>query len=878
MNTIFLKNIMILWFVLVLGGVVTFLYADDQHYDRLLDRSHFAQLDKTTAYRMQSELAIIYQNNQDWQKDVALSRHPLTDGIIGPVTLFWLQRFAYDFKIEPIGEYVDELVQRLAYIAEFTQMFPEHTEILLSSDFDAWNDLERSLQRDRDYAIRRIGSRQALLDLVYRYQLIADPASIDVVDGDGISSVSYYQLTAEDFELLQSKERILAELLKLENKLFENISLLQQAVSDVLQAYPALLRRLLPMTKQYFADKPLVITKDYVTELNKEMMSSSLMTSLNKMIAGLLEKEIAGNTYPTKALFEKAAQAVIQAGIGACYTTKLHNQYVLNLKIDDEDFQALEEDLLNNPKYHGMPNIHSDLDWIKRLRQRPENCIDDNKKIVDAFVRTLYQQVVHPAITLLYKKKPVYDPAVSVQWDGGGCGCVLDKLSGVVYGFYPFWRADNSKQAINFSVINRIAYYGLTFDQGGAIRHTNDVKNKFDIKQFLKNNRFVQTARKHNSQVDWVIYKDSSYWENIWKHLNSKQKASVFAALAKNVFQLLTSPLDHSYAKWLLDVLPLSTQGDGVTFDFRNYPRDEESINLFNNFYDELSEKLAAANGDYFINIVAPQSELGQGIYGYPNLLERITGIQPGVSSYQQIDITADLNAKILVLLEEPTTSTKKALRLDVESAELYGVLRGLLLRNLIPVIEFDGRNWGQLENDLVYFKDNFGGVGFWPMPIDEPAVPTELAGHCDDIKTISGCLTRHFQIAERNGQPDSWLDQLVCENRLLFTVILTVLTLLSLILLVIYQYSCRVHGKHQNIYIIGMYAAIIPTLIIAMLLLMFDPVLESLSEGNIPLIIVVTIGVLASFIYFRRQQSKAKKPSRPKRSGATAKLNTYSH
>ena len=879
-----LKRIVHFWVILITACGISPLYANDvsfalhyeldydQHYNRLLDRSRFARLDQSDVNRIQQNLATIYQHDLDWKRDVKLSQQPLTDGVIGPVTLFWLQRFAHDFKIEPIGDYAAGLINRLEKIAEFADMFPEETMVLLSPEFAEWNDREPSIQRDLDYDIRRLGSHQALLDLVYRYRTIVEASQLGLTTDYSTSPLYYYQLTPEDFQLLQSKEQIMTELLKLENKQFENYSLLAETVAGVLNTYPDLFQRLSPLIKKYYRNRTLTITQDFITFLNQAMIGDPLMASLNKVIAGLLEKELAGIAFPAQVLFDKAAQAKINAGIGVCKTSVLHNQHTLGVRLSDEAFLALETDLLNNQTYHGMPDVRKQLKLISALRQRLDTCNEAEQQEVDVFVKALYTNVVQPSIALLYRKRPVFDVSETIEWDGDGCGCVLDKLSGTVYGFYPYWLAGSEKQVVNFSVLTRVAYYGLSFDKSGSINHANDDNNNFDLQRFLQKNSFIQKARKHNSKVDWVIHKDQLFWNKTWKSLDSNQKKAVFVTLADDIYRLLTHPLNEDFAKWTLGMLPLATRGDGVTLDFRGFPKDALSVDLFNSFYDDLKERLQATGGDYFVNIMVLQSELGEGFYRYFNLLERISGIQPNdaASSFQEIDISDNLKAKILVLIEEPTTKAKKELRLSIENGGLYGILRGLLLRNIIPVIEFDDRNWEQLEDDLVYFKDNFGGAGFWAMPMNEPAMPVEMSGRCEEIKAIGGCLVRHFQQAERNGQPDSLVDRFVCENRSFFWFVLMALTLLAFILLVSYQCSCRLHGKYRSYYFIGIFAIIIPALIIALLLLLFDPMLETLAEGNIPLIVVVSGGILASIFFYRKQQKKSKKPLRPKQRTVT--------
>lgn len=875
-----LWSVVFLWLVMAAGLNISLTYAYDsyhdvyyqtdydQHFNRLLDRSRFERLERSVVQRIQQDLATVYHNDLNWQRDIRLSQHPLTDGLMGPVTLFWLQRFAHDFRIEPIGDYAGSLIVRLEKIAEFADMFPDEAGILTSADFARWNDRESGIQRDLDYDIRRMGSHQELLDLVYRYRSLVEPHHSAVTDDYSASPLYYYQLSTEDFALLQDRAQIVATLSKLENKPFDNFSLLEASLAEVFQASPKFFERLSPAIKKFYFNKPYVLTTEFIAFINQAMASDPFMPSLHKTLADLLERALGGVAYPHHTLFDKAAQAKIFAATGVCSTAQFHNQYVLSLGFSDEAFLALETDLLNNQEYHGMPDVRKHLELINALRQGQRTCNAKDQQEVFAFAKNLYDHVVLPAIDLLYRKQSDFNAAAVIEWNSKGCGCVLDKLSGTVYGFYPFWLAGSEKQTVNFSVLSRVAYYGLSFGKDGYLVHANDPHNTFDLAWFLKKSPFVETARRHTSKIDWVIHKDRSYWEKTWKLFDSNQKANILATLADEIYALLTQPLDPDLAKWTLGLIPIPTQGDGVTIDFRGYPQDAVSIDLFNHFYDNLNTRLAAVSDDYFINILVPQSDFGKGIYRHFNLLERISGIQPNdaPTSYQQMD-SDNLKAKILVFLEEPTTKAKKQLRLEVENSGLYGMLRSLMLKNMIPVIEFGGRNWEQLEDDIVYFKDNFGGTGFWSMPFDEPVLPAEMSGRCEDLKSITSCLVRYFQHESRNGRPDSPVDRFVCENRAYFWVLVIILTALSIALGRVLCHACGLSDQRRNYLILGLFATVIPALVAGLLLLLFDPVLEKFAEGNILLITVVSGGILASIIIYRRQQSKARKPSRPKQS-----------
>lgn len=866
-----MKKYFLCWMVCVfLSCCVSAALAVDAQYDRLLDQEKFKRLDQSTVSGMQRNLALIYQGDRDWKKDVAQSKQPLMDGKMGPVTLYWLQRFIHDFKIEPVGQYVNETKNRLERIASFANMFPEEAKVLISADFALWNDDQPEVQKNSYYKVRRSGTDQALLDLVYLYLQVIDPQPDMMTVHKNQPMINFYQLAAEDFKILQGKGQIYAQLSKLVNKKFDNVAALQAAIAEVLKDYPDLVDKLTPVIQQYYRYADAVISQSFLDVL----MGDALFTSLNGVLAALLDKSLKGVVYPDKHLFEQAAKSKIYAGIGACQDVNKQNAYVSGLKISDDDFKKLTEDLLTGP-YQGMRDFSQQLKEIDLLRLHPkEDCEDHDLALIDEFVTGLYEQVVQPAIAPLYKKSPVYRAASSVQWDGSGCGCVLDDLSGTVYGFYPFWLA-GEKQTVNFSVLSRVAYYGLSFDEDGIIKHANNIHNESTILSLGDAGRdaqtaFIQAARKHNSKVDWVIRNDKSYWER-WKKLSNPSKAAVFETLTENIVNLLTSRLTDRFSTIRQNItfgmIPPPALGDGITLYFDGFPDDRESVELFNRFFTELQKRLFAQGGDYFVNILVPQSALGSGVYRYANLFAWVDNTKPSSSADTSFATNArsDVRTKILILIEEPTTDSKKKLRLDIENGELHGIERGILLRHIVPVIEFDGRDWKQLEDDIVYFKDNFGGIGFWPLWANEPEVVAEMPFRCDEINFVSGCLVRYFQNTTWHGEPESMLEKMVCENRVYFRLALVALIFLCLLFTILYLYSCRIHKKISNFYVIYLLVVLLPTVIVALLLLTYDPLLEPVSAGNLPLILVVSGGIAVSIIAYQRRKKQMRKPSRPR-------------
>ena len=147
---------------------------------------------------------------------------------------------------------------------------------------------------------------------------------------------------------------------------------------------------------------------------------------------------------------------------------------------------------------------------------------------------------------------------------------------------------------------DNVPLHKKSFDEKGVIKQTNTGGNDVavlspDSSSRQLQNEFVQVARKHNSQVDWVIHNDKAYWE-AWKVQGYESRAAVLETLAENIVRLLTRPITTTLSTIQQDLtlgaLPPPTYGDGVTLYFEDYPEDSETIQLFNKFFGKLQKKL----------------------------------------------------------------------------------------------------------------------------------------------------------------------------------------------------------------------------------------------------------------------------------------------
>lgn len=310
--------------------------------------------------------------------------------------------------------------------------------------------------------------------------------------------------------------------------------------------------------------------------------------------------------------------------------------------------------------------------------------------------------------TILEQAKDLkaFDPSKMIEWSGGDCDCLANLSGKTIYGFYPFWLA-GKPQEINFSLLSRIGYYALSFDSKGEMSPL--------LHWHPQSADFLTEAKKYRTKVDVVIYKND--WKE-WFHFSEKDQSFIIDKTTTNIVNTVNQKMPdtlQNQVESLVSSEESTTMGDGVTLYFDQYPEDAQSVLFFEAFIQTLRKKLKTANPMYQLNLMLPMHAFGKGIYSFENLEKFMgDGREP---EEDEIDL-------LLIMLEEPTTDTKKALRLSFEkNKEFKGIRRKHVLRKIVPVISAVGHepdHYKQFEDDLIYFEDNFGGVGFWPLPFVE--------------------------------------------------------------------------------------------------------------------------------------------------------------
>jgi hypothetical protein len=897
-------------------------------YDRGIRQQDFAGLGKPTVLRMQRQLEVIYRRLADWQHDFALREGPLNDGIVGGVTLSWLQRYGFNFKFSAGTDTGKDFPAHMERMAAFAVAHPSELEVLLDKQFEAWDNANPAAARAQDFAVRRAGDEAALLALVERYR--ARGAAPAPADGDGYYT---YVLNPEDLKALSSKAELGAILAKFKDVPYTSKEALKVALDQAFKGRTGVLATLWPVVDKnlrpfdgYFLDlaNRASLKRDGIADttldglaalgpvylksreafdsyISEKIMSDELDITdgaaaqlataskvfgnyhLDQQALDTIAKQLSDSVryvgvpaavvamldhmkevdYPDKAIFHSAVESKIAFGLGMCkQNAPVNNSYVRSLAIPDDELASLQKDLeALRPLPAGATSVALQFQQITRLRNLPGRCGEDDKKKANAIVAWLFETYLMPAIDAAGQKK-MPDKIEPISIAGNDCGCALDDMSGVVYGFYPYWWEQKGRQTLNFRALNRMAYYGLTIDDTGEFRLGS---SSFDISDGSADaNEFVRTAHQYNSKVDWLIQKND--WGQ-WSALKSEGRKAVLRRIRANIGTLLTAPLSNLEARLknfttFAGVTP-ARRGDGVTLYFPNYPDDKEATAQFNEFYLALRADLHKHK--LWLNILVTQNTLqtgkngAGGAFGLANLVKLRQ--QLGVSEQYVHPGENDSDEYLLVLLNEPSADSKKALRLDLENdAMVHGAERADFLRSIVPVVHFDDNNWQQLEDDIVYARDNFGGMGFWAPDFDNLAKPVKDASQsCLQSQLIFVCLLKNYRDASVHESLPGPIEVFACIHRWVLHWFMLCMLVTAIVLVALFFTFCKVQNFIKNRFLWVQLLIVLPALLVFILLLRYDPFMVNISKGNLPFfiaagIIMVGIGVGYRFWRARRQ------------------------
>ncbi len=426
-----------------------------------------------------------------------------------------------------------------------------------------------------------------------------------------------------------------------------------------------------------------------------------------------------------------------------------------------------------------------------------------------------------------------------IQVSGDGCGCARDDAS-VVYGFYPYWLAADDVQSIDFSLFDRIGFYALWLNQQG------EIQNPLQWSDDGNAAGFINAAHKHRVDVDVSIY--ATGWQT-WSDKVLQRAVSSTAQTVKQHFS-------NRGSSRLAEALPMfedtsSVQGDGVTLVFEDYSAATETSYKINTFVNKLSEKLTTAKHVFKINVMLDMNL---------DALNSKTAFSDLKSILLASDEAPAKVENVFVFLPAPTTDSKKTLRRMIED-QFRGADRKQVLRKIVPLISAAGHDkdprgaYSQFTDDLIYFQNNFAGVGLWPLPLNtDPDVETIKAKIIELYPTSSG--SNHIGDLVEVYMPS--LCQFACPNRWLFRLGFDLLAGLILLYAVLAIWIYRLRSIYKQHF--GYFLAVgLVTLLIFLISLVCDPYWKEKADVVVGLVILTAAG-----IPLWRYVSKANQPPLP--------------
>jgi hypothetical protein len=470
------------------------------------------------------------------------------------------------------------------------------------------------------------------------------------------------------------------------------------------------------------------------------------------------------------------------------------------------------------------------------------------------YTELLPEVVRNDLIALAEWQHPLDGNAKPPRWSGNGCGCAPPITEDWAYGIYPFWQAQGGPpQNIDFSLFNRIGYLGAQLSNTGTLMTAMPLNSDTD--------GFTRTARRFNTYVDLVVHRGE--WADL---LSQPYQTEMIQRAVKDIVSLVDTRMTDAVTTTKRYLLPGWDEPvhlfDGVTLFFDNTPTDPDGKKKFEAFYATFVHKLIGemqkTKRPYALNIVVPATEIGQDgaynfeqLWGYIRHAQKLTDVNALAGAVDSdYEGTTDITVSILALLAEPTSQAKKDLRASADKKDvLHGHSRVAVLNAIAPVLFHAAGNaglvgadinGGQMDDDIAYFKWQFGGMGLWPIPLQDTKPGPAIYEH----------LAKNF--SPRQVGPVQGLCTWICPNRSVLRLLFMGLLVTGAVAFGLYHWVCAVRRIGRP-YIVFLWLTGVLAMIVGLALLSCDPQLAGVREGNGPLVALLAIVVVVGMYYSLR-------------------------
>ena len=454
-------------------------------------------------------------------------------------------------------------------------------------------------------------------------------------------------------------------------------------------------------------------------------------------------------------------------------------------------------------------------------------------------------EAIHPYMSLIVqqaRKEHVlfeegFEPNI-VQ--GNDCDCYRDNFSRLTYGFYPFWEIEKKpkegkSQKTDFSVLSRIGLYSFPVDKSGRVD-----QNFGWLKQI---DEFLKTAHRYRTKVDLVLY--SANWGQ-WDQLAKRQEFHPIDEFASNLVNAFQKG-DHKVTDWFKNRIGFrkTLKFDGLTIDLSGFGKDNWPYVI--RLIKEIRENLQKTGNNYHLNVIIPGQDIDDFVKALSSLREIIPDNETEIGPVDYF----------IVFLKNPITINKKTLRRKIEG-KFKGIERRNIFRKIIPVLSASGRakeGFDQLFDDLIYMEDNYGGVGFWPLPVVKDGSDNQFSSLLRQVFELD--YTAASSLTSLSGN----ICKTICPNRWVVRIIWGLFVLLALVCLILYYGFCRMREVMNRYFLFIFAAVILPVVLIGFSLFMCDPLYSKITEGNAPLLSVIAGIVVYSILSYWLKRRKADIP-----------------
>lgn len=471
-----------------------------------------------------------------------------------------------------------------------------------------------------------------------------------------------------------------------------------------------------------------------------------------------------------------------------------------------------------------------------------------NEILFNSALKKLFENsdVVWQPYLCLIKKQAYQVPSArieKIELNADGCGCSRE-FSSKVFGFYPAWLATGEAQTVDFSLFDRLVYYSLDLNQDGNIEGAQRWSEDSNIAAF------INEAYKHYVDVDVSI--NVFGWQS-WTEQTMNTAILRVASIVKKKFEITDGGIQIDPQ---LILNGTSVHADGVVLNFKNYSDYEQDRHKIVTFVTKLAEALGHSRGsEIALNVMLDVD------FDTIDAEALLTDLE--VVMIDDGDNVAPID-HVLMFLQESTSKNKKNLRRKIED-EFRGAHRRDVMRKIIPVIsplghQYDVQNekvvpFAQFKDDLIYFQDNFSGVGLWPLPLDTDPDFDTIKQY---IIELYGTEKSNNLLRELTSDYVPQLCQFACPNRWLFRLLFDVLLGLFVIYLVaaIWINYLRVLYRRYFLYFVA-YSLLI--LLVVLISLACDPYWQKRAD-----VVVAGIFISGIVVWVTKYVSKAKRPPLP--------------